>query len=175
MHDIHYLVGGDATSPVGEGPKLILHICNDAGGWGAGFVLALSKKWSEPEEEYRKWWEEHKEASGGRLPLGMIQPVSVNQGQDEIIVMNMIAQRGYWRQGFPPISYDALHHCLSKIASWTITYSDRFDKPMPTIHMPRIGCGLAGGRWNVVEALIKNTLIEGGLEVFVYDFKGETE
>jgi hypothetical protein len=36
--------------------------------------------------------------------------------------------------------------------------------------MPRIGCGLAGGDWNKVEAIINKTLISNGLEVFVYDF-----
>lgn len=43
MVGIHY-VTGDATEPIGEGEKIIAHICNDQGGWGAGFVLALSKK-----------------------------------------------------------------------------------------------------------------------------------
>ena len=41
---IEYLKG-DATSPVKEGNKIILHICNDIGGWGKGFVMAISKKW----------------------------------------------------------------------------------------------------------------------------------
>ena len=47
---------GDATSPIGDGKKIIPHVCNDIGGWGKGFVLALSKKWPEPEEYYRKFF-----------------------------------------------------------------------------------------------------------------------
>jgi len=35
--------------------------------------------------------------------------------------------------------------------------------------MPRIGCGLAGGRWVMVEKLVKKELIEMGIEVTVYD------
>ena len=27
--------------------RILLHICNNRGGWGAGFVLALSKKWKQ--------------------------------------------------------------------------------------------------------------------------------
>jgi O-acetyl-ADP-ribose deacetylase (regulator of RNase III) len=42
--EIFYMTG-DATAPVGEGQKLIVHVCNDIGAWGAGFVLALSKRW----------------------------------------------------------------------------------------------------------------------------------
>ncbi len=42
MTTIQYLKG-DATSPQAKGTKIIAHICNDIGGWGKGFVLAVSK------------------------------------------------------------------------------------------------------------------------------------
>ena len=32
---------GDATQPLGDGPEIIVHVCNDIGGWGRGFVVAL--------------------------------------------------------------------------------------------------------------------------------------
>ncbi len=44
---------GDATAPKGDGPKIIPHVCNDIGGWGSGFVLALSARWAAPEAAYR--------------------------------------------------------------------------------------------------------------------------
>jgi O-acetyl-ADP-ribose deacetylase (regulator of RNase III) len=46
---------GDATAPEGDGAKIIAHVCNDIGAWGKGFVLALSRHWSAPEEAFRKW------------------------------------------------------------------------------------------------------------------------
>jgi hypothetical protein len=49
---LKYVIG-DATSPQGTGNKIIVHICNDIGGWGLGFVLALSKRWKAPEIQYR--------------------------------------------------------------------------------------------------------------------------
>ena len=36
--------------------------------------------------------------------------------------------------------------------------------------MPRIGCGLAGGKWEVIEPIILKTLSANELEVTVYDF-----
>src|SRR4029077_8760714 len=30
-------------------------VCNDAGGWGKGFVIAVSRRWPEPERRYRAW------------------------------------------------------------------------------------------------------------------------
>lgn len=50
--DIKYIIG-DATEPQGEGNKIIVHCCNNIGGWGAGFVLSLSKKWLEPGSKER--------------------------------------------------------------------------------------------------------------------------
>lgn len=35
--------------------------------------------------------------------------------------------------------------------------------------MPRIGCGLAGGKWSRIEPLIANTLCARDVEVTVYD------
>jgi hypothetical protein len=34
---INFIVG-DATTPIGDGLKIIVHVCNDIGGWGRGFV-----------------------------------------------------------------------------------------------------------------------------------------
>ncbi len=49
------IIKGDATCPQAKGPKVIAHVCNDLGGWGKGFVLAVSKRWAEPERAYREW------------------------------------------------------------------------------------------------------------------------
>ncbi|MEU2680946.1 hypothetical protein ABZ638_29070 [Streptomyces sp. NPDC007107] len=38
-----------------------------------------------------------------------------------------------------------------------------------SVHMPRIGCGLAGGTWARVEPLVTGRLVARGIEVTVYD------
>jgi hypothetical protein len=35
--------------------------------------------------------------------------------------------------------------------------------------MPRIGCGLAGGKWETIEPILIKKLIEKGIKVTVYD------
>jgi hypothetical protein len=54
MSGIMY-INGDAACPQAKGVKIICHICNDIGGWGKGFVLAISRRWEQPEAEYRAW------------------------------------------------------------------------------------------------------------------------
>ena len=39
-----------------------------------------------------------------------------------------------------------------------------------SVHMPRIGCGLAGGKWEEIEPIITDELTSQGIEVSVYDF-----
>lgn len=82
------IIKGDATSPQAKGPKIIAHACNDIGGWGKGFVLAVSRRWPEPERTYRQW---HRGRSGNDFGLGATQLV---QTQADIWVANMVAQRG---------------------------------------------------------------------------------
>ena len=41
-----------------------------------------------------------------------------------------------------------------------------------SIHMPRIGCGQAGGAWQVVSELIDDSLCSRGITVMVYDLPG---
>lgn len=152
---IHY-VKGDATAPVGEGNKIIVHVCNDIGAWGKGFVMALSGKWKATEKEYRSWAD-----SNSNFKLGEVQFVQV---EPTIWVANLIGQRDVVRDddGTPPVRYPAINKGLIKVSA--------FARQMKaTVHMPRIGCGLAGGTWDQIEPLITHELTAAGVETFVYD------
>lgn len=158
MKEIIYLKG-DATSPQAKGIKIIAHICNDIGGWGKGFVLAISKRWPEPEKLYREW---HRERAKNDFALGAMQIVQV---EPYIYVANMIGQRGtkVGRSTGVPVRYEAIEECLAKLAI-------EAKELEASIHMPRIGCGLAGGKWEKIEPLIEKTLLENDIDVYVYDF-----
>jgi O-acetyl-ADP-ribose deacetylase (regulator of RNase III) len=146
---------GDATDPPGHGPQIIAHICNDQGGWGRGFVRAISARWPQPEAQYRAWHQ-----SGTGFELGAVELVQV---APMLSVANMIAQHGYLRLSQrPPIRYQALGAALAQVA---ILAADRG----ASVHMPRIGCGLAGGDWPTVEAIIQAELVDHGVPVTVYD------
>ena len=75
----------------------------------------------------------------------------------------MVAQRGLGpgREG-PPIRYDAVAECLQKVA-------EKAAELGASVHMPRIGCGLAGGEWSHIEPLIEEHLCGRGVSVTVYD------
>ncbi|WP_043471070.1 macro domain-containing protein [Kitasatospora sp. MBT66] len=151
-------VRGDATAPLGKGVKVIAHVCNDLGGWGRGFVLAVSRRWAEPEAAYRRW---HRERSKNDFGLGAVQLVQVTE---YLWVANLIGQRGIrtGRSSGPPVRYEAIDTALATLGGHALSLG-------ASVHMPRIGCGLAGGRWETVEPLVRARLTERGVPVTVYD------
>ncbi|MFF6960004.1 macro domain-containing protein [Streptomyces sp. NPDC088197] len=159
MGEITY-VRGDATAPQGKGVKVIAHVCNDLGGWGKGFVVAVSRRWPEPEAAYRRW---HRERARNDFGLGALQLVRVGS---YVWVANLIGQRGM-RTGSKgvPVRYEAIDAALAALG-------DRALELGASVHMPRIGCGLAGGRWARVEPLVTARLVERGVAVTVYDRDG---
>ncbi len=157
MPPIEYL-RGDATCPQAAGVKVICHVCNDLGRWGKGFVLAVSARWAEPEAAYRAWYAAGRE---GGFALGAVQFVQV---EPYIQVANMVGQHGVKRgSSGPPIRYDAVARCLQQVAATAAELG-------ASVHMPRIGCGLAGGKWAEVELLVLEHLVNAGVPVTVYDY-----
>ncbi|WP_436529397.1 macro domain-containing protein [Actinoplanes sp. HUAS TT8] len=170
MHEITYVVG-DATDPPGPGPRIIAHVGNDIGAWGRGIVQAITRRWPGPEREFRRWHETSAPAAGGGFRLGAVQLVAV---EPTLWVANMVGQHGIMtRRGLrtstgyepgagPPVRYDAIRECLTTL----VAHARERDAE---VHMPRIGCGLAGGEWALVEPLILETLGAHDIPVFVYD------
>lgn len=156
MTKINYLFG-NAVNPQGKDFKIIMHICNDIGAWGRGFVIAVSKKWPVAEQAYKQWFK-----SSEGFELGAVQYLDVEKN---IGVANMIAQHGIRRKTTdkPPIRYDALKQCLQSVCILV-------QEKKASVHAPRIGAGLAGGDWEEIEKIIEEELCDKGIEVFVYDF-----
>ena len=157
--EIQYVLG-DATNPkLGEPaqPVIIVHMCNDAGAWSKGFFQALSDRWTEPEAQYRTWFENR---ADGTFALGEVQFVAV---EENVWVANLIGQSGIRpRSGVPPIHYEALRDGLRRVAV-------KAKEAGAEVHMGRIGCGIAGGKWEDVQKLVHNQLTARDIPVIVYD------
>lgn len=163
-------VKGDATQPQGSGPKLVVHNVNSKGYWGKGFVLALSSRWPLAEETYHLWAQKKpvdetfpgRCETSGPFQLGEAQFVLVGP---RLWVGSIIGQHGIGMgpNNRPPIRYDALQQGLKKVYRHTQSHHGM------TVHMPRMGSGLAGGRWDAVEKLVSVELAMKGVHVTVYD------
>ena len=154
---IHYIIG-DATNPIGNGNKIITHVCNDIGAWGKGFVLPLAKKWPQTKSVYLTSF-----ASKPHPQLGDIQIIAA---EPTLWIINIIGQHKittrYSKEEIPPVRYEAIQTALHQVAIFAAGEK-------ATVHMPRIGCGLAGGTWNKIEPLINEAFDKNDIQVYVYD------
>jgi O-acetyl-ADP-ribose deacetylase (regulator of RNase III) len=167
---ITYLVG-DATQPAGKGePMIIAHVCNDIGGWGRGFVLSLTQRYPEAEKAYRNWFQMNEVGGDPELVPFRLGRMKIVRVSNNVAVANMIAQHGVSAEnGVPPIRYAALEDCLAELRLLArATSFVRNPEKTASVHMPRIGCGLAGGEWSKVEEIINRMMPD--VDVYVYDF-----
>lgn len=132
------IIKGDLLSAKG----LIVHGCNCMGVMGSGVALAIKEKWPIVYTEYKDY---HRNAG---LRLGDIHWVRVSR---DTIVINAMTQHFYGRDGTRYVDYDAVKECFRKVANLARSYKMQ-------VNYPLIGCGLAGGDWNVVESIIEEQL-----------------
>lgn len=140
-------VTGDATDPIGHGPWMVAHVVNNIGRYGAGFSKAVLKKWPHVYQRF------------GHMDLGEVAfRIGVdNPRRNRLVVAHMCAQDGVGTDR-RRIVYHALEDCLRVVKVYAEVQNC-------TVHMPRIGCGLAGGDWAEVERIINAV----GLDCTIYD------
>jgi O-acetyl-ADP-ribose deacetylase (regulator of RNase III) len=124
---------------------IICHQVNCKGVFGAGLALQIRDRYP---QAYRHYIEVHNK-SGLHLGRPFYGWVS-----DKIIIYHLPAQYAFGRTG-QHTDYNALRECLEVVANRTI---DLINMP---IYIPySIGCGLGGGKWEVVSQIIEETLPE---------------
>ena len=136
---------GSVLVPRAKGARVIGHVVNNRTvNWGGrGVAMALRKKWPQAQEDFRTW------GRSRRLSRALGE-VCMSQVEPDLTIANMVAQVGYGEASKPRIRYAALKSCLAEVSLYA---SDR----RATLHIPRIGCGQAGGSWDVVRDLILST------------------
>jgi O-acetyl-ADP-ribose deacetylase (regulator of RNase III) len=164
---LHY-VSGDASIPnrVPSTVTVIVHVVNNIFVWGKGFVLSLDKHYPAIKLQYFEYQRTLRKAKAVDY-LGDCQltyDVSLSTPYKTTVVANLFAQHGIRSATNPrPLQYNALRTSLTNLKAELLRREDTF-----VIHMPRIGCGLAGGKWELVEPILMETVVPS-FDVYVYD------
>lgn len=116
---------------------LIAHGCNAEGAMGAGVALAIKHAYP---EAYRKYQEEVQHTYLGDI---------IYAPSKEKIILHCITQSSYGNIKLRYVNYEAVALCMEKIEK---------NKHYKAIAMPMIGAGLGGGNWNILSAIIEETL-----------------
>ena len=136
--------------------KVLVHGCNNSGVMGSGVAVQIKQKWPNVFEVY------HLKHKVFGLELGSIIPVETSNNK---VVVNAITQDGYGRDGKQYVSYDAIEKCFNEINSRAETWG------ASEIAMPKIGAGLGGGDWKIIESIIVKTAKNYIPVVYQFDWR----
>ena len=120
---------------------VIAHGCNCKGRMASGVAKAIREKWPHVYDTYKA----HEEQFG--LELGRLHMVYIGNGQR---VANLITQESYGRDGKRYVDYDAIDSCFRTL-----------NEALPeeaSVAIPKIGAGLGGGDWTIIEAIINERM-----------------
>lgn len=172
MTEIEYVTGDVLDPKYKDRNNLIIHCCNDAGGFGQGVAGAIARKWPYVRKQYISWHSstlQHRSMQFYRSPfqLGEAQIVGVAGGPAPWTwVANLIGQHDYKRPSDPAGKVYVNYEKLEEAMRHTIDYMSHFNF---VVNAPRLGCHLAGGEWSEVSAIIERVYCDSGYDVVVYD------
>lgn len=168
---IHYL-NTDLFSSIQEIIKsntsntaiIVPHVCNNINLFGAGFAAAVANRFPIVKENFHML--------GNKSKLGYVQYVQVAQNtklHKQVIIANMIAQNGVASHDYHrPLNYEYLVKCMINVREYIHQIKDKYEYSV-SIHAPKFGCGLAGGKWEFIASLIQD--IWDKENIFVYNYK----
>ncbi|MGO0060889.1 macro domain-containing protein [Brevibacillus fluminis] len=137
--------------------NIIGHQVNCQGVMGSGIAKAIRVRYPEVYQQYR----EICEASTEKMQLlGICQLVHIKAA---MTVANLFGQYNYGKGGQRYTDYEALHRALTSL-------KEQAARSQLTVALPyNIGCGLANGEWDVVEAMIEEVFSDYSVTLYRLD------
>lgn len=132
-----------------SGCDIIAHGVNCVGGFGSGIAAQIAQQHPYVKKQYLAY---HKNVG---WELGDIQFVYTKSK----LIANCATQKEYMPRDVIHANYHAIERICKKLR-----YRCK-DEDM-TLAMPKIGCGLAGGDWNVVEEIYNNVFHDMLVKVY---------
>ena len=151
--------------------SVILHQVNCLGKMGAGIALQLAKMFPDMYKDYKSycsWFQEYGDEKRNHYDelLGTFHRYQV---KNDLIICNAFAQVGVSRQK-TMTNYDAWESIFRKIELQTRNVN-KTRKMNWTIHCPyKMGCGLAGGDWDQMYALIETYFKDSPVEFVIHRY-----
>ena len=130
------------------------HCANVYKTFGSGVAYYIAKKWPEV----------YQADIDGDNELGFFTKGIIKE--DGRTIYNLYGQKGVGNDGHPlnrNCSYDHLYDAIYRACEDATRLADNV-----RVGIPQLGCGLAGGSWTVVEAIIKDVEEKTSVEFTVY-------
>ena len=148
---------------------ILCHQVNCQGAFGYGIAGQVKKLFPEVEKTYKritKQWIEKENGDTSKL-LGRVSAQPVEKDGRWFLIGNLYGQDDYGRKKMVYTDYEALEKAMGEIRSFLEARGKN-----ETVAFPyKIGCGSAGGDWNIVEDIIKRTFegYSGEVQIWKYE------
>jgi O-acetyl-ADP-ribose deacetylase (regulator of RNase III) len=165
-------VEGDLIAQAKEGHyDVIVHGCNCFSTMGAGIAPQMAKAFGADKFEMELRGKDIRKLGNidyekivlGKNATWRLSEYKNNDNDPELIVVNAYTQYSYGRNHIDgvssPLDYEALTLCMRKM---NLLFKGKH------IGLPQIGCGLAGGNWEVVKEIIKKELKDCHVTIVIY-------
>ncbi len=134
-----------------KAPETILgHGCNCSGGYGSGVAAGMAKNHSKAKD-----WYLTKFQSEEGWELGDVQFVT----SGDKIIANCATQDGYMPRNVCHADYPAIRKCMELVKDYAQSHKY-------SIAIPKIGAGLAGGDWNIIEGILKEVFSDYDVTIY---------
>lgn len=133
--------------------KVIVHGCNAQGRMGAGVARVVFNYYNEAFHEY------HQEFKRNGLTLGTVIWAESNG----FIFGNAITQGSFGSDSKLYVDYEAIRKCMEIVNTYCVEHG------YTHVAMPKIGAGLGGGDWNIIENIIEDALVDVQPVVYTID------
>lgn len=145
---INNIIKGDLFKPFAEKKfDLMVHGCNCFHSFGKGFATIVKHKYPQA------YTADKKTAKGSKAKLGTYTQVTTEDG----IIINLYSQFHY---GLGKVNCD-----YSAIKKGFISLNDEFKNK--SVAIPKIGAGLAGGDWLVIQKIINEVTPDLNITLFI--------
>jgi O-acetyl-ADP-ribose deacetylase (regulator of RNase III) len=138
---------------------ILAHGVNCQGVMGSGVAKLVKENFPDAYEAYKLKGLSY--AYGGKNLLGSAGLVQLNSGQ---FIANLFTQDRYGKDGKQYVDYAAVSSCFNQLLSRFTWFH---------IGIPKIGAGLGGGNWDIIEKLIEDQVVktkyQGNLVVYCLD------
>lgn len=134
---------------------IIAHQVNCQGVMGAGLAKQIKTKYPIVYQEYLQLYKRQRPVE----LLGQCLAVPVNNS--DIFVANLFGQLSYGK-GTRQTDYEALEKSLKQLKEFMVTSN------LHSLALPHnLGCGLAGGDWNIVRKMIEKIFNDNSITCYI--------
>lgn len=143
--------------------NVIAHQCNCFCNMGKGIAPQIKKNFPEA------WKADMKTTKGDQRKLGLVTHATNNSYKKPIVIYNLYGQYDYKKVAFKGgrnTEYNALRSSL-KLMALNLELEEILYRNDVKIGLPKIGAGLGGGDWSIIEKIIEEELSD--FDVTIYE------